>query len=535
MTTPLNIGQTPQLFFDNYVIEMVQAMTRRAHRPEKSDHNPVVKQDRPWEVTPYFRTGSMGVAFDTLEKLYKCWYMDFAWDYERFMGRGGSHQGLVPPELFETTDMRWLYAESDDGIEWRKPELDYREIDGRKTNICLGREDYAQMYVGAFFLDALETDPAERFKAVHWRHVAGEKGLARDQISVAHSGDGRDWTTDERTVVVGLNTERRLGDEIMIFPDCSRGQYIVNGREMAMGETLDGKDIPCREEKNWEPPYYPGEALLMNKRRVFVTTSNSLWEMPSLQEVMVPDDAQDNIDDEFYSLPMVRIGDMYIGFLNVLHTTDNTMNVRLLYSRDAFNWSDVDRGRPFLEVGSAEEGAWDPYLVEVSNSVILADDGIRIYYGGSACHHDWWMFGEKEGLDMPDDPGVCKTALGLATLRPEGFVSMNTTVRPGVLLTRPFVSDGDHLVVNVACGPKGYLDVELTDASDKVIEGCGRGDHDTFTGDSVRHTVTWRGKSQLPRDVLARGAKLRFWSRDCGLYSFRIAAKTNDSGRKFQR
>ncbi len=111
-------------------------------------------------------------------------------------------------------------------------------------------------------------------------------------------------------------------------------------------------------------------------------------------------------------------------------------------------------------------------------------------------------------------------AMGLATLRPEGFVSVDSTVRPGLLLTRPFVSDGSRLRVNVQCEPKGNLEVELTDADDQVIPGYERSACDTFTGDAPRHAVTWRGKSQLPRAVLAKGAKLRFFSYHASFYAF---------------
>ena len=296
----------------------------------------------------------------------------------------------------------------------------------------------------------------------------------------------------------------------------------MNVRQRAMAERLDHTRVPCRVAENWEPPYYPDDPLLMTKRRVFMTNSNDLLRWPTLREMLVPSDEQDVLDDEFYSMPIVRIGDVYIGFLNVLHGTDNTMNVRLLYSRDAFSWKHVERGRPFLDVDDSP-GSWEPYLVEVGNSVVLRDDAINIYYGASACHHDWWMFGEKEGLNMPDEPGVCKTALGLATLRPEGFVSIDSTVRPGLLLTCPFVTDGSQLVVNVQCKPEGYFEAELTDAADNVIGGYERSACDRFVGDEARHTMTWNGKSELPPAVLAKGAKLRFYSQQASLYSFRIA------------
>ena len=118
-----------------------------------------------------------------------------------------------------------------------------------------------------------------------------------------------------------------------------------------------------------------------------------------------------------------------------------------------------------------------------------------------------------EGLDHPEARSGWnggRTALGLATLRPEGFVSIDTGLRDGILITRPFVSDGNQLVVNADCAGKGYLDVEVADANDDVVPGYGRQAHDTFTGNSTRHVVTWRGKSTLPKEHLARGVKLNY-------------------------
>ena len=90
------------------------------------------------------------------------------------------------------------------------------------------------------------------------------------------------------------------------------------------------------------------------------------------------------------------------------------------------------------------------------------------------------------------------------------------------MITRAFVSDGERLVVNAGCGPKGYLEVELSDADDEVVPGYERSACETFREDSSRHVVSWGGRTRLPREVLARGVKLRFFSRLCSLYSFRI-------------
>ena len=81
----IDIGTRRQLFFDNHIIEMVQTMTRRMHLPVKHERNPLIRKDRPWEPDPYIRTGTMCAA--------------------------------------------------------------HLEVDGRKTNICLGGSHHGQVYV----------------------------------------------------------------------------------------------------------------------------------------------------------------------------------------------------------------------------------------------------------------------------------------------------------------------------------------------------------------------------------------------------
>ena len=165
-------------------------------------------------------------------------------------------------------------------------------------------------------------------------------------------------------------------------------------------------------------------------------------------------------------------------------------------------------------------------MAETCSQPIFLDDEIRIYYAGSDLHHDWWMFGEPEGLDVPEaragwDGG--QTGLGLATLRPEGFVSLTADAREGVTGTHTLVGDGSTLIVNAACADRGFLAIELTDPDDNVVPGYERSSCDTFIEDSTAHVVTWQGRPELPADLVKSGVKLRFYSRYCNLYSFKIA------------
>lgn len=47
--TQLVIGDAPQYFFDDGLIEEVQHVTRRLHRPVSVADGPLIESDRPWE------------------------------------------------------------------------------------------------------------------------------------------------------------------------------------------------------------------------------------------------------------------------------------------------------------------------------------------------------------------------------------------------------------------------------------------------------------------------------------------------------
>jgi hypothetical protein len=104
----IEVGKQKQLFLDDYLIASTANAVRRIHPAEKSKSNPVIRQTEPWEDPFNILYGS--VIRDG-EK-YKAWYLS---------GPGVS------------------YAESDDGIQWVKPELDLTPIQGAKTNILFRR------------------------------------------------------------------------------------------------------------------------------------------------------------------------------------------------------------------------------------------------------------------------------------------------------------------------------------------------------------------------------------------------------------
>ena len=121
------------------------------------------------------------------------------------------------------------------------------------------------------------------------------------------------------------------------------------------------------------------------------------------------------------------------------------------------------------------------------------DDELWLYYGGARVHHDWWIFGQNEGLDVPEaqDPSLASNGhcLCLATLRLDGCVSLDATIREGYVETNPVFSTGTRLFINGRGATGGYVDVEVMDAWNNVWDGYSRKECETFAGDSVRRQV----------------------------------------------
>ncbi len=61
----------------------------------------------------------------------------------------------------------------------------------------------------------------------------------------------------------------------------------------------------------------------------------------------------------------------------------------------------------------------------------------------------------------------------------------------------------------------------MLDAGGRVIEGYSADDCDAFTGDDLRHVVTWNGRNALPR-LDGDAFRLRFHLQNAALYTFQV-------------
>jgi hypothetical protein len=507
--TMLDIGHARQLLVDDLVIESVENVCRTWHQPARSSETPAIVKDRPWEQITYFTFNGSRVIRDLRDGLFKCIYQ--IWN-------PGVHAGSPP--VFHL-----LYAESEDGVHWRKPALDVLKHGDLPTNVVIP-DSYGMTYV----LDPHEKEPSRRFKAIYLRYRPKKMFEASWEVMAATSEDLVHWSDLLERPQMG-RAGSRMDDSNALSYDPAGRIFILNMRHYDMYAIARNLDNPVLEEWSICPPYYPLDWRRINKRRIWQTESADLIHWSEPYSPLTPVDGADGLDETYYGFCQFSAGSVQLGFLNTMSYVSNTIRTRLVYSRDGKNWRHLNNRQPFLSPSG--EGKWDAYMVTISHGPLEIGDELYIYYGGSSNHHDWWISGAREGLKAPEaaDNSRVKYALGLATMRRDGFVSLDAgPERRGILVTRPLISDGRHLTVNACCHTGGSIAAEIVNLRDEVFPGYSRQECDLFSGDTVQHTFTWRGKHELPaapsepapypKPEFERFRKIRFFMEKAELYAF---------------
>ncbi len=114
------------------------------------------------------------------------------------------------------------------------------------------------------------------------------------------------------------------------------------------------------------------------------------------------------------------------------------------------------------------------------------------------------------------------SAMCLARLRMDGFVSLKGGVEWGSVLTRPIEVSGDTLHVN-ADSWRGRVLAEVVDAgSGQTIDGYAKNDCVPVIMDSIDERVQWREGREL-KELAGQTVRLRFHLWQSELYSYWFA------------
>jgi len=469
---PVDVGR--QLLVDDFLIEST-TLKRTFHQPKYHPQSPVVRPDQPWELGKKHHSAmvySDGVWFDPADKLFKMWYLSV--------------------KQFST-----CLATSRDGIHWKKPAFDV--VKG--TNIVL----QASRDASTVWLDHYTTDPQARFKmfrahwdrpykiathispdGIHWSDTVCKSGPSWDRTSVYYNPFRKAW-------VYSIRGHDKTHEEVFRLRCYHEGATY----KKAASWTASSDDVATGLVKHAFNA--PGQPVL--------------WTGADRLDPKNPDPRFQHIPPQLYNLDVTPYENLLVGLFSIWQGPDNPTckelgihkrnEVLVGFSRDGFHWDRSNRQR-FLKVGKKTTD-WNGGNVQSAGGGFLVVGDLLYFY----C----------SGRSMRD--GVTINSTGLATLRRDGFASLDADGQPGELKTRTLRFQGKHLFVNFKA-EEGTLRAEMLDQHGKTIPGFSREECLPVQKDSTRTEIRWKGQTDLS-PLAGKPARIRFLLTKGSLYSFWIS------------
>ncbi len=474
----IDIGR--QLFIDDFLIEKTD-MVREFHKPQKYEGNPILKPETKLEKTSRFKNNpvaaplSGSILWNPEKQIFQMWY-----------------------EAGHVTSL--AYAESKDGLNWTRPNLHIEE----GTNRVLPKEFEPDSWT--VFNDFYETDPSKKFKMFFRSHDWAER-----RAMMATSPDGINWTAKKE---MGI-----CGDRSTMTYNPFRKKWVVSIRFSS--NRTGTRDRAYFEADTFEQAvdWHPYEPIFWV--RADELDHKGKWKnKPQLY----------NLDSVAYESIMLGVFQLMNGPQNSYWSKQGlpkSTGLSFAYSRDGFHWHRPDRTRL---IDSEYKSTWDNgYIQSVSNVLCVMGDKLYIYYTGFSGDTNRKSTGKKGSKYSGWSAGIYSGgATGVAFLRRDGFVSMNSQGKESELLTRNIRFSGSYLFVN-ADVKSGELLAQVEDLNGKPIKPFTFENCVSFKGDSTIEKISWKNADNLSQ-FANKPVKIKFKIKGEGkLYSFWISK--DNSGR----
>lgn len=458
----VNIGSRLELFVDRHIIETMDSTELKLHHPRPEEI--VLKFDSPWEGA--FCGYATVIKADDLYRLY--------------------YRGLPKVRRDGTDSEVTCYAESRDGVNWKKPDLGIYERDGsRANNIVLQGHTPASHNFSPFVDSNPKSNEEHRFKALG--------GTSKGLIAFV-SADGKRWKRLQQEPVF---TQGIFDSQNLAFWSIPEQQYVCYFRtwtETNYGGFRTISRTTSQDFIHWTDPV----AMTFGDTRyehLYTNQTNPYFRAPHIylavaarfmpgRRVLTPEDAK-----------RIQVDPGYFG---------DCSDAVLLSSRGGSRYT-----RTFME-SFIRPGLGLQHWVSRTNYPAL---GIV-------------PTGENEiSLYLQKNYGQPSAHLQRFSLRTDGFVSVNAKYRGGEMITKPLVFDQEadsiQLHLNLATSAAGSIQVELQDSTGSPLPDFRLEDCETIVGDRIDRIVRWNSKSRL--DALkGQRVRVRFVMRDADLYSLQF-------------
>ncbi|MBM3874574.1 MAG: hypothetical protein FJ382_12745 [Verrucomicrobia bacterium] len=462
------------LFLDDFMLADVSGVQRVMHQPVKYSGNPLVRADRPTDGVAIESRDAP--VWDEREQVWKMWYFRTVEDASGVGGAG--------------------YARSRDGVAWEKPTLGLVAVNGDRNNNLVTVAGEPAAFIQHVFLDPAAPED-RRFK--------GFIG-SRDRHPIISS----DGLTFRRLPVAPIASQ----DESQVNWDPVTRQYLLTvkhngpfGRAVYLSLS--------RDFERWSEPsliyhadWRDQELGAQYLQRI---AADARYWRPTIN---VP--AEYNVD--IYNMPVFRYEGVYIGLPNYFESSgrippprgnqDGINSPKLAVSRDLQSWTRVGDRDHFIPISPLSPGALDTGQIMVSSHPVRRGEELWFYYSG---------------INVRYRPNVARvideyeSAIYLAKLRIDGFVSLRGAVVEGFVDTLPMLIEGASLWINAVAA--GAVAAEVTEPDGrKILEGWDRASCVQVTGDHTRTELRWRGRNLA--ELAGKRVRLRFHLREADLFSF---------------
>lgn len=453
------------LFVDDSLIDRSHAVHRAVGQPQKHPGNPLLKADVPWEQ-------GLKLYGSVLHDggRYRMWYQML-------------HFWHAASPRFATGVG---YAESRDGLRWKKPRCGVTHPVHGPTNLVMLSAGRAHLCSPSVVRDDTDPDPARRYKMMFYdtmsaehleafgspfppdASVPGWRAVPGEGMFVCTSPDGLHWQRPVFPAFPGPN-------------DVAALSQLADGRLLAAYKTSNCPDRHFRVIETAE------------------SRDGARWRRHGI--VLEPD-WRDPPGTEFYGMSAFEYFGNLLGLVCVYHNSpDNkSLDIQLAAGEEVGRWARAAERGVLLPTGP--RGSWDGGGIYVASAPLVsppkAPDEIRLYYSGISARHDDMRYKEW--------------SIGLATLRLDGFAAMRAGYFTGWLKTRPVNATGPRIRVNADCR-HGSLALLVLDPRDGRVLARAPA--------LVRQdNVALQPALEIPEPFAGREVVLAFEMQKCDLYSF---------------
>lgn len=413
---------------------------------------PLLEADRPWE--------NAGVSIHTMIH-----------DGGLYRGWGTTRKG---------TQSFFCYFESEDGLNWKRPDLGLVEFDGHRRNNIIGEGG------GTVFIDPAGP-PAERYKYVTQDSISKEqydayvkrwpsdwetRAYRRDvgtafAVIGAVSPDGLHWTRLPEPLSVEHSDTQLVG-----CYDPRRRKYVLYTRTWMVGEKAPTTQ-PVDHE-SW---------IAVGRRSIGRSESDDFRHFPLSRIILTPG-ADRPPSDVYYTncrTTLPGAPDHAVMFPAIWHMADDTTSIELASSGDGEAWNFVPGG---ALLQTPPFGQWDGGCIFAHPNLLeLADGRWVLPYTGYLFPHKY-------------PRGQWKYAPGLAVW-PRGRLVGLEAADQGEFATVAILPPGRKLRLNVRTHRAGGVLVEVAGMNGPALPGRSFDEAAAIVGDHPAAAVTWKGQDDL--------------------------------------